>query len=286
MKRMHYPLISLLTLVFVLSACSKKIKQQEDEIYSRHLQQHINLSIISMPMPDDKSEMNLLLLNDGQDIEKLKLKETITGLYKKKLIQPLIVVAIHAGSNREDIYGVAGYPDYQNRGSKADKYANFIDDELYPFVKKKAGVRKFNTVVLAGSSLGGLSAFDIAWNHADKIDKVGVFSGSFWWRNKDAAAADYSDAGNRIVINSIQSSRKKPHLKYWFYAGAKEETSDRDRDGIIDVVDDTKDLVALIQSKNVCPPSDIVYTESADGIHDPESWSKVMPDFLRWAFGK
>ncbi len=286
MKRLHYPLITLLAAVLVLSACSKKIKQQEDEIYSRHLQQHIQLSIISTPMPDDKSDMNLLLLNDGQDIEKLKLKETITDLYKKKLIQPLVVVAIHAGSNRQDIYGVAGYPDYQNRGSKAGKYADFIDNELYPFVKKKAGVRKFNTVVLAGSSLGGLSAFDIAWNHADKIDKVGVFSGSFWWRDKDAAAADYSDAGNRIIINNIQSSRKKPHLKYWFYAGAKEETSDRDKDGIIDVVDDTKDLVALIQSKNVCPPSDIVYTESADGKHDPESWSRAMPDFLRWAFGK
>ena len=78
-------------------------------------------------------------------------------------------------------YGVAGYPDYQNNGTAAEKYAAFIDDELYPFIKKRAGVRKFNSITIAGCSLGGLSAFDIAWDHADKIDKVGVFSGSFWY---------------------------------------------------------------------------------------------------------
>lgn len=280
-----YRFITLLAAVCMLTACSKKIKQQEDEIYSRHLQQHVQLSIISTPMPDDKSQMNLLLLNDGQDMDLLKVKEIVTDLYQKKLIQPLVIVGIKAG-NRNDIYGVAGYPDYQNRGSKAAKYAEFIDNELYAFVKKKAGVRKFNSVVLAGSSLGGLSAFDIAWNHADKIDKVGVFSGSFWWRDKDAAAADYSDAANRIMLNYIRSSRKKPHLKYWFYAGAREETGDRDKDGIIDVVDDTKDLIELIKTKNVCSPDDIVYVESTDGKHDQQSWSKVLPDFLIWAFGK
>ena len=277
--------IVLLVAAFVFASCVKKIKQQEDEIYSRHLQEHIKLTIISTPMPNDKGQMNLLLLNDGQDIDKLRIKDITDSLYKKKLVQPLIVVAIHA-TNRNEEYGVAGYPDFKNRGNKADKYAAFIDNELYAFVKNKAGVRKFNSVVLAGTSLGGLSAFDIAWNHADKIDKVGVFSGSFWWRDKDITAADYSDDKNRIMISYIKSSRKKPHLKYWFYVGTKEENSDRDKDGIIDAADDTKDLIELIKSKNVCPPSDIVYKESPDGLHDAASWSKVMPDFLVWAFGK
>ncbi|MBL0357953.1 MAG: hypothetical protein IPP72_14215 [Chitinophagaceae bacterium] len=285
MSKNAYRLITLLAAALTLGSCSKKIKQQEDEVYSRHLQQHIKLTIMSTPMPDDKSEMNLLLLNDGQDMEELNVKEIITDLYKKKQIKPLVVVGIKSAA-RNDIYGVAGYPDYQNRGAKAGKYAAFIDDELYAFVKKKAGVRKFNSVVMAGTSLGGLSAFDIAWNHADKIDKVGVFSGSFWWRDKDAASPDYSDEKDRIMLNYIRSSRKKPHLKYWFYAGAKEETGDRDKDGVIDVVDDTKDLVELIKTKNVCSPDDIVYTESAEGKHNQQSWSKVFPDFLVWAFGK
>jgi enterochelin esterase-like enzyme len=196
-----------------------------------------------------------------------------------------MVVGIHAGDRMRD-YGVAGNPDYLGRGDKADLYAAFITDELYPYVKKKAGVRKFASVVMAGCSLGGLSAFDIAWNHADLIDKVGVFSGSFWWRDLDAQSPVYNDSTDRIMLSVTRSSVKKPHLQYWFYAGGKEEESDRDKDGIIDVEDDTQDLISIIESKNVCPPDDIEYNEDPEGKHDYPYWSKQLPFFLTWAFGK
>ncbi len=265
--------------------CKKKIKQQQDELYSRHLQRKVELTIISTPMPADKSSLNLLMLNDGQDMEKWRVREIADSLYKKKLIQPLIIVGIAAGDRTQE-FGVNGQPDFMKRGNKADNYAAFIEDELYFFCKKKAGVRKFKSVAIAGCSLGGLSAFDIAWDNADKIDKVGVFSGSFWWRDKDDKAADYDDNKNRIMLSKIRSSKKKPHLQYWFYAGAKEETGDRDKDRIIDVVDDTKDLAALIKSKNICLPQDIIYKEDANGVHDYSSWNNHLSEFLIWAFGK
>ena len=283
MARKYFFRALALFLLISVAGCKKKIKVQEDEIYSRHLQRQVKLTIISTPIPDDKSELNLLLLNDGQDLSQFRVKEILDSLFKKKLIQPLIIVGIAAGDRTKE-YGVSGEPDYMNRGDKADKYAAFIDDELYPFAKKKAGVRKFKSIALAGCSLGGLSAFDIAWDHADKIDKVGIFSGSFWWRDKDDKAADYSDAKDRIMLNKIHASRKKPHLQYWFYDGGKEETSDRDKDSIIDVIDDTKDLVELIKSKNVCSPEDIIYTEDPNGLHDYSSWSNHLPQFLLWAF--
>ncbi len=49
----------------------------------------------------------------------------------------------------------------------------------YIHSKRKAAIRKFKSIAIAGNSLGGIVAFDIAWHNADKIDKVGVFSGSF-----------------------------------------------------------------------------------------------------------
>ncbi len=281
LKLLFYVLILSVTLI----GCKKKSKQQADEIYSRHLQEHVKLSIISTPMPDDKKTLNLLLLNDGQDISKFRVKEIIDSLYNKNVLQPLVVVAIHAPDKMKD-YGVAGTPDYKNNGSKADKYSAFIDNELYDFVKKKAGVRKFKTVVIAGNTLGGLSALDIAWDNADKIDKVGVFSGAFWWRDKDVNDKDYTDDKNRIMINKIRSSRKRPKLQYWFYAGAKEENTDRDKDGITDVADDTQDLIAIIKNKNIVPASDVNYIESPTGTQDYNSWSKALPSFLLWAFGK
>lgn len=275
----------LIVSLFTAASCGSKIKQMQDDVYSRHLQKHIHLSIISTPPPNDKNSFNLLLLNDGQDIDRLRVKIIVDSLYKKNMIQPLVIVGMHA-LNREDEYGVAGYPDYQKNGASARKYAAFIDDELYPFIKKMSGVRKFNSITIAGCSLGGLAALDFAWDHADKIDKVGVFSGSFWMRDKDANDPSYSDDKNRIMINKLRLSRKKPHLKYWFYVGANEENADRDKDGIIDVVDDTKDVIELIKKKNVSSSMDIIYTEAKGGKHDYDSWSTVFPQFLIWADGK
>ena len=280
-------LYKLLTLIFFIGAfasCHQKLKENKDSIYSRHLQKHIDITIINTPVHKEKNSFNLLILNDGQEIEQFRIKEIVDSLYKKKLLQPLVVVAVNAFDRMQE-YGVAGYPDYQNNGASAEKYSAFIDDELIPFIKKKSGVRKFNSITIAGTSLGGLSAFDVAWDHADKIDKVGVFSGSFWYRDKDAADSTYDDNKDRLIINKIRSSRKRPHLKYWFYAGWSEETADRDKDGIIDVVDDTKDLIDLIKQKNVCPPEDITYVEVKEGTHDYESWSHVLPQFLIWADG-
>lgn len=282
-KHLIILLVTIASLV-LLQSCRPEIKENKDSIYSRHLQKHIDLEILSTPVPKDKRSFNLLLLNDGQDIEQLRVKKIMDSLYRKKLLTPLVVVAINAFDRLQE-YGVAGYLDYKKKGSVAEKYSAFVDDELIPFIKKKSGVRKFNSITISGCSLGGLSAFDIAWDHADKIDKVGVFSGSFWYRDKDESDSTYSDDKDRLIINKIRSSRKRPHLKYWFYAGAKEETADRDKDGIIDVIDDTRDLADLIRKKNVCPPGDIQYIESKDGTHDYSSWSKIFPMFLLWADG-
>jgi len=87
------------------------------------------------------------------------------------------------------------------------------------------------------------------------------------------------------MMNKLKASRKKPALQYWFYAGGKEEDGDRDKDGIIDVVDDTKDLAELIKNKNISMPGDIVFTEDANGKHDHTAWRKQFPAFLVWAFG-
>ena len=41
---------------------------------------------MTINMGEDKKELNLLLLNDGQEIEKLRVKEIVDSLFTKKLI--------------------------------------------------------------------------------------------------------------------------------------------------------------------------------------------------------
>ncbi|NML21000.1 esterase family protein [Pseudoflavitalea sp. G-6-1-2] len=265
-------------------SCGKGVSQQQDELYSRHLQQKILLTVINTPVPDDHAQLNLLIINDGQDAERFRIKAITDSLWKAKAIKPLVIVAVHAGDRMQQ-YGVAGKPDYEQRGGKADHYDDFINNELYPYIKKKSGVRKFQSFAIAGCSLGGLSAFDIGFTHSDKIDKIGVFSGSFWWRDKDTKDSSYNNDKNRIIIARLKASRKKPDQQYWFYAGAKEENSDRDKDGIIDVIDDTQDVIALLKEKNV-PAANIVYKEAPQGQHDWPYWSAELPAFLLWAFGR
>ncbi len=266
-----------LGLLFLLS-CSHK-EMTRDELYSRHLQRKVKLTILHTPSPGDRAQFNLLILNGGQDMDKLRVKETMDSLYKKNKLLPLVIIGVDADEQHE--FGVAGKPDYLGHGNKASFYDAFINDELYPYAKKQSGVRKFNAVAIAGNNLGGLSAFDIAWNHPDKISKVGVFSGALWWRDKPDSDSSYSDENDRILFTKLKASRKKPGLQYWFYAGGAEEKTDHDKDRIIDV---TKDLLSLIQKKNVVPPNGIVYKEVKEGRKDYDSWSAVFPDFLVWAF--
>lgn len=54
----------------------------------------------------------------------------------------------------------------------------------------------------------------------------------------------------------------------------------------ITVVGDTKDLINLINTKNVASPDDIFFIENKTGTHDYDSWSHVFPQFLIWAAGK
>lgn len=275
-------------LVFTFSAgfisCKKKIKVSEDTIYSRHLQHHMTLHIITTPPPEEKNDFNLLILNDGQDIGKLDAVNIIDSLWNKKLLQPVVLVGIDAWE-RIQTYGVAGYPDYQGNGTKAQKYEAFLENELLPYIKKMTGIRKFNSVTIAGFSLGGLAALNFAWDHGDKINKVGVFSGSFWVRDKDDKDPSYTDERNRIMINKIRSSRKRPKLKYWFYAGGNEEKNDRDKDGIIDVIDDTKDIINTLSDKSNVVKDDVYYMEMPAGIHDYATWRTVFPKFLLWSSG-
>ena len=234
-------------------------------------------------LPEDTQPQSLLLLNDGQDAESLQLKSTLAYEYERYGIDPLLVVAIHAGEERIQEYGVAGKPDFKRRGAKAGLYSRFIIEELLPAIYKETGLQTFKTTAYAGFSLGGLSALDIAWHHANVFDKVGVFSGSLWWRSKDMADG-YTD-NDRIAHHTISAAIDKPNLKFWLQTGTSDETADRNKNGIIDSIDDTIDLIKVLEAKGYTRPADIHYLEMVGGEHNPATWAKAMPKFLCWAFG-
>lgn len=259
------------------------VTQTSYTLASAHLNREVTYTILLPEGEAGAGPLNLLLLNDGQEIEALQLHVTLQDLYDNSRLKPTAVVAINCGDERTQEYGVAGYPDFKKRGAKAKAYNDFIIDELWPSIKKQLDTDTFETVAFAGFSLGGLSALDIAWNNSDIFNMVGVFSGSLWWRSKDLAKGYTED--DRIMHRVIRESKNKPALKFWLQTGTKDETADRNRNGIIDAIDDTIDLIKELQAKGYTR-EDITYLEVVGGEHNPATWAKAMPKFLCRAFGK
>ncbi|HEY0678657.1 MAG TPA: alpha/beta hydrolase-fold protein [Chitinophagaceae bacterium] len=237
---------------------------------------------VNVPHPED---MSLLLINDGQDMVKAGLSNTLDELYEKDAIRPVLCVAIHAGDDRRMEYGTIGVPDYNGRGAKAELYSKFIFDELLPYIRTTYKVYSFREKVFAGFSLGGLSALDLVWHYPHEFSAAGVFSGSFWWRTRDQDDEDYSDDTDRIIHQQIRKGKYHPWLKFFFQCGAMDEKKDRNKNGIIDSIDDTLDLIKELKAKGY-PDEQIHYLLLEDGKHDVETWGKAIPYFLKWMFGK
>lgn len=254
------------------------------QLQSVNLKRTVELNIFSPDNLFGNERVNLLLLNDGQDLAQMDMESILQSLYEKRMIEPIVVVGISASDDRILEYGVAGKPDFKKRGAKAQAYSDFVIDELIPFVQTKVNTTINGKRAFAGFSLGGITAFDIAWNNENNFDAVGVFSGSFWWRKKDLNAG-YTD-DDRIVHEMIRNSTMKPNLKFWLMTGTDDEVADRNKNFIIDSIDDTIDVVKELMRKGYQRPDDIRYYEMVGGKHDVPTWGRAIPKFLEWAFGK
>jgi enterochelin esterase-like enzyme len=229
-----------------------------------------------------------LYVNDGQELAALKLRETVATLIARKRIEPIVVVAIPANEARMQEYGTAVAANAQGMGADAAAYVRFVTEEVVPAIRYHFRVREgaADTAVL-GASLGGLSAFDLAWNRPDIFGIVGVMSGSFWWRaaaeSKEVTAAE---PGQRIAHAMVRWGEKRDGLRFWFEAATQDEVSDRDQNGVIDAIQDTLELMEELAELGYERGRDMVYVEMRGGRHDYDTWSRVLPNFLEWAFGR
>jgi enterochelin esterase-like enzyme len=253
-------------------------------IYSDYLERDVVIDAYlprNIMLPD---QMSLLLLNDGQDLQKMPFSQLLDKEMSKGQLEPLMCVGIHCGADRKLEYGTAYAQDFKGRGAKAGLYNKFIFDELLPFIRKQYNVPNFKEKAFAGFSLGGLTALDIVWNHASEFTKVGVFSGSLWWRRKTYEDG-YDDETDRMMHLQVRKGIFHPWLKFFLQCGTEDETEDRNQNGVIDSIDDTLDLVVELKMKGYTDEH-IQYLELEGGKHDVKTWATALPEFRRWGWGK
>ncbi len=264
---------------------AKLITAETHTLHSKLLKRDVSLSIYFPSAHTSPGEMNLLLINDGQDLEIMHFRKILSGLYAAGHIQPLFCVGIACGPDRRNEYGTAKFLDYKGRGTKSTLYQRFIFEELLPFIRSNFAFPSFKEKSFCGFSMGGLSALDTVWNHPQEFKHVGVFSGSLWWRLVDQDDPSFDESNDRIMHLQVRNGDYYPWLKFFFETGTKDEVADRNNNGIIDSIDDTISLIEELVEKGYDSEKDIYYMELNDGKHDVATWGKAFPEFLKWGWG-
>ena len=253
---------------------------------SHYLQNRRDITVLLPPnYEQERRYYPVLYLNDGQDLAQWGLVKTVERLLKCRQIPPLIVVVIPTNGNRLQEYGTAIAPNAQGMGTEAKAYADFVIKEVMPAINNHFRIRPSAEYAgILGASLGGLSAFDIAWQNRDKFGIVGVMSGSFWWR---AGAEESKIPPNRLIAHQlVQQGSYQPNFRAWFEAGTNDEEDDRDNNGVIDAIQDTVELIELLDGLGYKQPQEIFYFQVEDGEHNYETWRRILPAFLCWAYGR
>lgn len=255
--------------------------------YAPHVGHNFAIGLYLPPSWQPGTPCPLLVLNDGQDATGLKLGSTLHSLLQGGLLAPVAVLTVATSPERVRIYGTHGQKDYRGRGDKAPAYMHWLMHRLLPYVQQRwPGLGQ--TVEgglpngIFGCSLGGLSAIDIAWANPGFFGRVGVCSGSFWWRAR-AYDQGYTDA-DRIMHQVLARGPLRPGMKFWLQAGTLDEKADRNNDGIIDAIGDTLDVQTVLTSLGYAD-DDVTYVEVEGGRHDVPTWAAVLPQFLIWGWG-
>lgn len=255
--------------------------------------------------PASTTRYPVLYANDGQDMQAVGLQATLATLYGEHAIEPVIVVAIDMLHDRASGYGLSDRRRGQSVvggsvigpiGLKAADYSAWIATSLVPYVdmhyRTRADARQR---AVMGWSLGALNAFGLGWQYPEVFGKVGAMSPSFWLAGDRSGAAALQRS--RLAQAMVDRGPKREGVKFWFAAGTAEETNDRDRDGVIDVVGDLRDLVDGYRGDGVQlrglrqlgytttgADADVTVFLLPGGHHQQASWAKMLPVFLRWAF--
>ena len=140
-------------------------------------------------------QYSVLVLLDGEDKAQFNLAvANVAFLANRGAIPPMIVVGVTNGSDRtRDLTPAttgASAKNFPTAGG-AGRFADFLVDELVPFVRSKYRTRP--AFILAGHSFGGLLALEVASKRPGAFAGVIAMSPSLWWRDSSLVAS-YADA--------------------------------------------------------------------------------------------
>ncbi len=210
----------------------------------------------------------VLYMHDGQNIVDPRtssmfidwqVDETTDSLIRNNLIEPIIIVGIYNTDDRGAEY---------NNTPLGKLYMKFVVDKLKPFIDSKYRTKpdRLNTAV-AGSSMGGLISFMLAWEYPEVFSKAACFSPAFKFENLNI---------NYVDVVKNYKGKKRNLLFYIDNGGINLEI--RLQPGI-------DEMIEALKEKDYIPEKDFYVTIDKDADHNEAAWAKRMWRPLKLFFG-
>lgn len=195
---------------------------------------------------------NLFVFLQKEYIAELAVPAVLQKLVASGKIPPTIAVVLDTSTERPT--------DIANRA----KFDRFVTANLLPWLRAKLGrLPEPKNVVIAGFSVGGLTAAYVAYRHSDVFGNVLAQSGAFWRGNEGA-----NDPAEWLT-NEL---RNKPRLPLRFYLEVGSEETRPTPNGVI-FVEANRHLRDVLAMKKYA----FRYSEVPRSIHDPEHLRPTLP---------
>ncbi len=224
----------------------------------------------------------VLLLHDGQNVFDpeapwggWRVDDALTGDFAG-----VLAVAVDNAPDRMDAYthtmdAVGG----STVGGAAGEYLALLEDEVLPFVRTRYGVAATGaSLMVAGSSLGGLVSLFIGTERPALAGCIGAMSSTLGW---GAFAADGSEA-------LITRFTARPTYAIYLDSGGSVTGScgDGDGDGVFEDSDDSDNYCTTIQLRDRLLDlgaeigTDLVHWHEPGAPHDEGAWRARVPRML------
>jgi len=226
-----------------------------------------------------RSRCPVLYLNDGQNLfdparayigVTWRVAETATWLINRRLIPPLIVVGIdHGGLRRAREY--LPVEDDRNplaRQPLAREYAEFVTDELMPFIERAYPVALgASKTGFGGSSYGAIAALHTVMRKPGTFGRLLLESPSLY-------------IGRGSLFRQARAVRRWPQRMYLGVGTA--ET--RRRGWNEETVANVRRLETILRDSGLGPRR-LLVTVEAGGTHSEEAWARRLPEALKFLYG-
>lgn len=240
---------------------------------------------------------NVLVFQDGQRATNpegaLRIPQVLENLIHQQEIPVTIGIFITPGQRGTSYPDDLGMRNPNNRAAEydslSDTYARFLVEEMLPEVGKTYNLTKDpERRAIGGTSSGAICAFTVAWQRPDEFRNVISMIGSYTSIGyRPAREGELMRPGGDLYPTLIRKSPIKP-IKIFLQDGS----NDLDNDHGNWFLANQQMLSALewananADRRNVPGPRYRIRHEWGDGAHSDTHGGVLLPDILRWLWGK